>query len=208
MARVSLKTFVKLFIITYVVVFIYSLTNYKARVIFSQPDFMFEDSNFFMISNETQKCRLKQSELKSVTLSVDPSINLTHVASLNPHVELGGKWAPSDCEPWQKVMIIIPYRDRDYHLRLLLNRIHPMLQRQKIAYQIFLAVQAGEEPFAKGRLVNIAFLEALMMHHFDCIIMHVSCFCSFRLSNMMYMYVWRHIYSPWLMFTERPLRLC
>ena len=64
-----------------------------------------------------------------------------------------------------------------------------MLQRQKIAYQIFLAVQAGEEPFAKGRLVNIAFLEALKMQHFDCIIMHVS----FMFTNMMYMYVWRHI---------------
>ena len=90
MARVSLKTFVKLFIVTYVAVFIYSLTNYKARVIFSQPDFMFEDSNFFMISNETQKCRLKQSELKSVTLSIDPATNLQQVAENNPHVELGG----------------------------------------------------------------------------------------------------------------------
>lgn len=174
MARFTLKTFVKLLVSTYVIVFIYSLTNYKARVLFSQPDFMFEDSNFFMISNESQKCKLKQSELKSVTLSLDPMTKLKNVATANPKVEMGGKWSPSDCEPWQKVMIIIPYRDRDYHLRLLLNRLHPMLQKQKIAYQIFLAVQAGEEQFAKGRLVNIAFLEALKMQHFDCIIMHVS----------------------------------
>ncbi|KAF6040981.1 hypothetical protein EB796_000698 [Bugula neritina] len=89
----------------------------------------------------------------------------------NPHVEMGGKWQPSDCKSWQKVMIIIPYRDRDYHLRVLLNRLHTMLKTQKIAYQIILAVQAGDGGFAKGRLFNIAFLEAMKMQQFDCVIM-------------------------------------
>ena len=173
MARITFKTLVKVLVITYIGVFIYSLTNYKSRVVFSQPDFIFEDSNFFMISNNSKMCKLKQSELNAVTLNLDKSITLDQVAKANPSVEQGGRWSPPSCEPWQKVMIIIPYRDREYHLRVLLNRLHPMLQRQHIEYQIFLANQAGEGAFARGRLCNIAFLEALKLHNFDCVIIQV-----------------------------------
>ena len=173
MARITIKTLFKICVLTYIGVFIYGLTNYKSRVVFSQPDFIFEDSNFFMISNNSKMCKLKQSELNAVTLNLDKSITLDQVAKANPSVEQGGRWSPTSCAPWQKVMIIIPYRDREYHLRVLLNRLHPMLQRQHIEYQIFLANQAGEGAFARGRLCNIAFLEALKLHNFDCIIIQV-----------------------------------
>ena len=173
MARFTLKTFIKLIMFIYWAVFIYSLINYKSRILFSQPEFMFEDSNFFMISNESRRCRLKYSDLGHVELNLTSSINLKDVAKANPDVEMGGKWQPPDCEPWQKVLIIIPYRDRAYHLRVLLNRLHPMLQKQKLAYQIVVSEQAGTEPFAKGRVVNIAFVEMLKTQHFDCIIIQV-----------------------------------
>lgn len=186
MARFTLKTFVKLCALIYAAVFLYALTNYKSRVIFSQPDFMFEDSNYFMISNESRRCRLKHSELNRVNLNLDPSIKLEDVIKENPYIESGGIWQPSDCEPWQKVMIIVPYRDRAYHLRVLLNRLHPMLQRQKVAYQIFIAEQAGSDPFARGRVVNIAFVETMKTQHFDCIIVQVSVLllvCYWKLSG-------------------------
>ena len=59
----------------------------------------------------------------------------------NPTVEKGGKWKPKDCQAWQRVAIIIPYRDRLHHLHILLRRLHPMLQTQKIDYRIFLIEQ-------------------------------------------------------------------
>jgi len=34
----------------------------------------------------------------------------------------------------QKVAIIIPFKDRDAHLKTLLYYLHPMLQRQQIHY--------------------------------------------------------------------------
>lgn len=174
MARCTIKLFIKQCVFLYVIVFIYALFNYKSRVMFSQPEFMFEDSNFFMISNESRRCRLKHSELTDVEIDMDPSVNLDDVIKKNPYVESGGKWQPSDCEPWQKVMIVVPYRDRAHHLRVLLNRLHPMLQRQKLAYQIFVAEQAGNEAFAKGRVINIAFAEIMKTQNFDCIIIQVS----------------------------------
>lgn len=188
MVRCTVKTFLKLILFTYIGLIVYGLTNYKSRVVFSQPDFIFEDSNFFLISNNSKKCKLKESELKAVTLDFDPSITLQQVAVANPALEAGGRWSPKLCVSWQNVMIIVPYRDREYHLRVLLNRLHPMLQKQKIEYQLFLANQAGEGPFARGRLANIAFLEALKIHNFDCVIMQVSIASPFQ-SNFSFMLI-------------------
>jgi N-terminal region of glycosyl transferase group 7 len=59
------------------------------------------------------------------------------------HVELaaGGKWAPNSCMPRQNIAVIIPYRDREEHLRALLSILHPMLQRQQLQYTIYVVEQ-------------------------------------------------------------------
>ena len=53
----------------------------------------------------------------------------------------GGEWSPSECRNTEKLAIIIPFRDRDEHLRIFLNHIHPILQRQKLSYRIFVVEQ-------------------------------------------------------------------
>jgi len=63
------------------------------------------------------------------------------IALENPQVGKGGTWKPQDCEAWQKVAIIIPYRNREKPLNKFLRRIHPMLRRQKVHYRIILAEQ-------------------------------------------------------------------
>ena len=68
-------------------------------------------------------------------------VELDRVEAENSHLTLGGSWSPSDCKPWQLVAILIPYRDRWEHLQLLLYRLHPMLQKQRISYQIFVIEQ-------------------------------------------------------------------
>ena len=59
----------------------------------------------------------------------------------NPHVKPGGSWSPESCKAWQRVAIIIPYRDRMHHLMILLRRLHPMLKLQNIDYRIFVVEQ-------------------------------------------------------------------
>ncbi len=88
-------------------------------------------------------------------------------------LQLGGHFKPKNCLPQDKVAIVVPYRDREEHLRSFLQHLHPVLMRQGIEYQIFLVEQAGSEPFNRGTLSNVGFLEAgKLFADFGCIIVH------------------------------------
>ena len=58
-------------------------------------------------------------------------------------VEPGGMWEPSTCVPRHHVAIIIPYRERWNHLRILLHFLIPVLQRQLIKFRIFVVEQVS-----------------------------------------------------------------
>ncbi|ESO84536.1 hypothetical protein LOTGIDRAFT_132073, partial [Lottia gigantea] len=90
----------------------------------------------------------------------------------NQHVMKGGVFKPDGCTAWQKVAVIVPYRDRLHHLKILLNRLHSMLVKQKIHYQIFVVEQLGKDKFNRGKLMNIGYLEALKQNKFDCFVFH------------------------------------
>lgn len=49
----------------------------------------------------------------------------------------GGRFKPPDCIARNKVALIIPYRDREEHLRMFLHNMHPILQRQQLDYGIY-----------------------------------------------------------------------
>ena len=68
-----------------------------------------------------------------------PPINETH--PIFKYVTMGGHYEPSECQSIYKVAIIVPYRQRVQHLSTFLHHIHPFLQRQQIAYTIFLIEQ-------------------------------------------------------------------
>ena len=53
----------------------------------------------------------------------------------------GGRWVPRWCVPRQRVAIIVPFRDRESHLGVFLNVLHPFLQRQLVDYTIFVVEQ-------------------------------------------------------------------
>ena len=53
----------------------------------------------------------------------------------------GGRWVPRWCVPRQRVAIIVPFRDRESHLGVFLNVLHPFLQRQLVDYAIFVVEQ-------------------------------------------------------------------
>lgn len=76
-------------------------------------------------------------------------INHTHsgnytesvIASQNRKINPGGWWRPPQCHYRHHVAIIIPYRDREHHLLVLLAHLHPLLQRQQLYYRIFVVEQ-------------------------------------------------------------------
>ena len=56
------------------------------------------------------------------------------------NVLLGGAWRPY-CVARQRVAIIIPYRDRERHLKAFLGVIHAVLQSQFLDYQVYVIEQ-------------------------------------------------------------------
>lgn len=118
-------------------------------------------------------CSLRRDDLQARSINIFESPAIADVEAANKKFVLkGGTWTPTDCVPYQRVAIIVPYRNRWFHLRLLLDRLHPMLREQRIHYRIFLIEQTGDTPFNRGMLMNVGVNEALKVDHFDCFIFH------------------------------------
>nr|XP_018668614.2 uncharacterized protein LOC100179116 isoform X1 [Ciona intestinalis] len=117
--------------------------------------------------------------------------NLNVESSLKPSLEeldtiagpnvMDGCFEPTGCEPLQKVAIVIPYKNRYEHMLTLLHHLHPILQRQKIMYCVFLAEQFDDGSFNKARVMNAAFIEITKSWNqhrdhknrpFDCFVFH------------------------------------
>jgi len=64
----------------------------------------------------------------------------------HPELLPGGHWAPTSCVPRQRIAIIVPFRDRESHLKVFLRILHPFLQRQLLDYTIFVVEQVLPEP--------------------------------------------------------------
>ncbi|KFW70543.1 Beta-1,4-galactosyltransferase 1, partial [Pygoscelis adeliae] len=97
-------------------------------------------------------------------------VNLEEVARINPAVKAGGRFAPKNCIALQKVAIIIPFRNREEHLKYWLYYLHPILQRQQLDYGVYVINQDGEEEFNRAKLLNVGFTEALKEYDYDCFV--------------------------------------
>ena len=56
-------------------------------------------------------------------------------------VLLGGEWRPPGCVANTHLAVVIPCRDRDTHLRIMLRHLIPILQRQLTHFRIFVVEQ-------------------------------------------------------------------
>ena len=108
-------------------------------------------------------------------------------------LDLGGRFKPKKCSARHKVAIIVPYRDREEHLRTFLYHMHSYLPRQQLGklisrnyfsknrkkniffpsdYGIFVVEQHGSEPFNRAMLMNVGAAEALKSYDYQCFIFH------------------------------------
>ncbi|XP_043577358.1 beta-1,4-galactosyltransferase 2-like isoform X2 [Chiloscyllium plagiosum] len=95
---------------------------------------------------------------------------MEQLVELNTYVEFGGHYKPPDCIPLQRIAIIIPFRNREHHLRHWLYYLHPILRRQQGEYGIYVIEQAGENTFNRAKLLNVGFVEASKENNYDCFI--------------------------------------
>ena len=59
-----------------------------------------------------------------------------------------------------KLAVVVPYRDREEHLRVFLPHMKNYLDKQNILHNIYIIEQDFEKPFNRAKLLNIGFLEA------------------------------------------------
>ncbi|XP_069492028.1 beta-1,4-galactosyltransferase 3-like [Ambystoma mexicanum] len=118
-------------------------------------------------------CPLKSPILVGpLTVLFDELPSLQTIAKKNPYVTSGGCYVPRHCQTRYKSAIIIPFRNREKHLRYLLYYLHPFLQRQQLQYGIFVIHQAGNSLFNRAKLLNIGIKEAMKEEDWDCLILH------------------------------------
>ena len=65
-----------------------------------------------------------------------------------PMLKPGGRFIPTGCRAGQKLAIIVPYRNRERHLKLFLQHMHPFLQLQKVDYTIYVIELVSNQSFS------------------------------------------------------------
>lgn len=102
----------------------------------------------------------------------------TNISSLEaveaefPYVRSGGHYAPKDCISRHRVAILIPYRDRESHLKVFIYNLHRVLANQQIDYGVFVIEQVDSEKFNRAKLLNAGVLESLALYDYQCFVFH------------------------------------
>lgn len=120
--------------------------------------------NFSITNNDTNIYRVTINQ----TLYSYPMIEQRQGDNLQP----GGHSLPKQCRSEQRVALIICYRNRELHLKMFLENIHPFLQKQQLDYTIFIVNQNGNDQFNRAALFNVGYLEAMKLYSYDCFIFH------------------------------------
>ncbi|KAF6034756.1 B4GALT3 [Bugula neritina] len=119
-----------------------------------------------------QPCPLVPHRLVGKVPVVKEYYPIDQLNSLDFRVKAGGTYTPPNCEPLQKIAIVIPFRQREMHLSILLLNLHPYLQRQESSYTIFVVNQIQGSKFNRAMLMNIGFMEAMKRDRYTCVIFH------------------------------------
>lgn len=107
-----------------------------------------------------------------VSVHLSSPLSMEEIRQRNPLVLPGGRYRPPGCEPQHHTAIVVPYRNRQTHLRALLYHLHPFLQRQQIHYSIYIVQQWGNGTFNRAKLLNVGVREALRDEDWSCIFLH------------------------------------
>lgn len=128
--------------------------------------------NFKNKSEKINKCPLVPSGLVGY-IKVETNLSNIDINLLkNTNISLGGHWKPSYCTSYQKIAVLVPYRDRQEHLEVFIQHIHRFLQKQMIEYRIYIIEQKTGSKFNRGMLFNIGFKLASEIDDYDCYVLH------------------------------------
>lgn len=117
-------------------------------------------------------CSSSPSDLVGSLATYKEAPSYKEMIKIYPLVRPGGLYTPPDCIARERVAIIIPFRDREEHLRILLHNLHPMLQRQQLDYGIYVVEQENGTQFNRAMLMNIGYAESIKLYNYTCFVFH------------------------------------
>lgn len=123
-------------------------------------------------TNITKDCPLIPPNLVGKVKILTNPLPIKKLEKLLYNLMPGGRYKPSDCISKNKVAIVIPFRDRQKHLKIFLLNMHPILQRQQLDYGVYVVEQTFGVPFNRATLMNIGYVEALKQYSYDCFVFH------------------------------------
>ncbi|TNN08447.1 Beta-1,4-galactosyltransferase 3 [Schistosoma japonicum] len=163
------KLCISIYIITSIFFIIAYLSGSPSRIVYSHPDELIDDALCSL--PEPEVCCPNKTDLDLSQFSSISPTDILNILNVTQHV-CDGSWKPK-CLFSQKIAIIIPYRDREKHLKLLLPRLHALMFRQNMPYYVFVIEQAGTTPFNRGLLLNVGVLYALEIDpEVNCFVFH------------------------------------
>ena len=89
-----------------------------------------------------------------------------------PYVDQGGWLAPLDCKVKAHTAVIVPFRNRESHLPILLHQLLPIFQRRNQHFRVFVIEQSLNHTFNRGKLMNVGYREALRYFPYTCFVFH------------------------------------
>ncbi|XP_040273734.1 beta-1,4-galactosyltransferase 1-like [Bufo bufo] len=102
--------------------------------------------------------------------NIELNVSFDYSKLQNANIPFGGHNKPDNCTALQKIAIIIPFRNREPHLKIWLYNMHPFLQKQQADYGIYVVEQHGNSKFNRAKLMNIGYKEALKEYDYNCFI--------------------------------------
>lgn len=76
---------------------------------------------------------------------------------------------PLDFRADRRLTVVIPFRDRDVHLQVLLPALVAMLEQQGVSHRILVVEQDSGRPFNRGKLINVGCMHAAETTDYYCI---------------------------------------
>ena len=80
-------------------------------------------------------------------------------------VSESGCYIPSDCIIRQHLLVVVPYRNRAWHLFYFAYNIHKFLITQRRAYCLVISEQYDKGPFNRAKLMNTGYIQGIQ--HFS-----------------------------------------
>ncbi|XP_078526833.1 beta-1,4-galactosyltransferase 1-like [Lissotriton helveticus] len=105
-------------------------------------------------------------------LNIDLTVKITIDDIIAEHgdVSEGGRFKPAECTARQRIAIVVPFRNRETHLKFWLYYLIPILKRQQGDYGIYVIEQFGDTTFNRAKLMNVGFNEAQKEYDYNCFV--------------------------------------